>query len=100
MGLKKNFFKRLQGGVNHSPLKMHDGKPHSKKDFKGLLAHKLASTKEPVVDERLLNQNTSDNLAVNNFRINNDISSEKLKNDAAKLKEIRVKKIQENQNKK
>ena len=98
MGLKKNFFKRLQGGVNHSPLKMHDGKPHSKKDFKGLLEHKLA-TKEPVVDERLLNQNTSDNLAVNNFRINNDISSEKLKNDAAKLKEIRVKKIQENQNK-
>ena len=88
MGLKKNFFKGLQGGVNHSPLKSHDGgPPHSKKDFKGLLSHKLA-TKEPVVDERLLNQSTSDNLAVNNFRINNNISSEKLKNDAAKLKEI------------
>ena len=88
MALKKGFFKRLQGGVNHSPLKSHKGgPPHSKKDFKGLLAHKLA-TKEPVVDERLLNQSTSDNLAVNNFRINNNISSEKLKNDAAQIKEI------------
>lgn len=29
MALKKNFFKGLQGGVNHSPLKMHEGKPHS-----------------------------------------------------------------------
>ena len=88
MGLKKNFFKGLQGGVNHSPLKSHDGgPPHSKKDFKGLLSHKLA-TKEPVIDERLLNQSTSDNLAVNNFRINNNISSEKLKNDAAQIKEI------------
>jgi hypothetical protein len=28
MALKKNFFKGLQGGVNHSPLKMHEGKPH------------------------------------------------------------------------
>jgi len=88
MALKKGFFKGLQGGVNHSPLRMHDGgPPHSKKDFKGLLSHKLA-TKEPVVDERLLNQSTSDNLAVNNFRINNNISSEKLKNDAAQIKEI------------
>ncbi len=23
MALKKNFFKGLQGGVNHSPIKMH-----------------------------------------------------------------------------
>ena len=29
MALKKNFFKGLQGGVNHSPLRMHEGKPHS-----------------------------------------------------------------------
>ena len=28
MALKKNFFKGLQGGVNHSPLRMHEGKPH------------------------------------------------------------------------
>jgi hypothetical protein len=85
MALKKNFFKGLQGGINHSPLKMHEGKPHSKKDFKGLLAHKLA-TKEPVVDERLLNQNVSDNLAVEKFRQNNDVSSEQIIKDAAKIK--------------
>jgi hypothetical protein len=98
MGLKKNFFKGLQGGVNHSPLRMHDGKPHSKKDFKGLLAHKLAN-KEPVVNERLQNKNISDNLAVNNFKVNNNISSEKLKNNAAEIEKRRVEKIQENQNK-
>tara|TARA_R110000824_G_scaffold126304_1_gene285846 strand:- start:472 stop:2382 length:1911 start_codon:yes stop_codon:yes gene_type:complete len=98
MALKKNFFKGLQGGINHSPLKMHEGKPHSKKDFKGLLAHKLA-TKEPVVDERLLNQNVSDNLAVEKFRQNNDVSSEQIIKDAAKIKKTEEKKIQENQNK-
>ena len=98
MAFKKNYFKGLQGGVNHSPLKMHDGKPHSKKDFKGLLAHKLAS-KEPVVNERLQNQNTSDNLTVEKFRKNNNISSENLKNNAAVIKERKVRKIQENQNK-
>jgi len=98
MAFKKNYFKGLQSGVNHSPLKMHDGKPHSKKDFKGLLAHKLAS-KEPVVNERLQNQNTSDNLTVEKFRKNNNISSENLKNNAAVIKERKVRKIQENQNK-
>ena len=99
MALKKGFFKRLQGGVNHSPLKSHEGgPPHSKKDFKGLLAHKLAE-KSPVVDERLLNQNVSDNLAVERFRQNNDVSSEQIIKDAAKIKKIEEKKIQENQNK-
>jgi len=99
MALKKNFFKGLQGGVNHSPLKFHEGgPPHSKKDFKGLLAHKLAS-KEPVVDERLLNQNVSDNLAVEKFRQNNDVSSEQIIKNAAQIKKIEEKKIQKNQNK-
>ena len=99
MSLKKSFFKRLQGGVNHSPLKSHDGgPPHSKKDFVGLLKHKLA-TKEPVVDERLLNQNVSDNLAVEKFRQNNNVSSEQIIKDAAQIKKIEQKKIQENQNK-
>ena len=36
MALKKNFFKGLQGGVNHSPLKMHEGKAHS--DLDGLMS--------------------------------------------------------------
>ena len=27
MALKKNFFKGLQGGVNHSPIKMHHVPP-------------------------------------------------------------------------
>ena len=98
MALKKGFFKGLQGGVNHSPLRMHDGStPHSKKDFKGLLAHKLA-TKEAVDNERLLNQSTSDNLAVEKFRQNNDVSSEKIIKNAAQVKKIEEKKIQKKQN--
>jgi hypothetical protein len=99
MGLKKGYFKNLKGGVNHSPLRMHKGKPHSKKDFKGLLAHKLATQEYSSVDERLQNLPASDNLAIEKFIKNNNISSENLKNNAAVIRERNKKKIQENQNK-
>ena len=54
MGLKKNFFKGLQSGVNHSPLKFHDG-------TKGL--HGLDKKKVKVEDKR--NVVAQDNLRTN-----------------------------------
>jgi len=71
MALKKNFFKRLQGGVHHSPLKSHEGgPPHSKEDFIGLLNHKRA-TEAPVTDERVGNIGTKqDNTGINSPKFN------------------------------
>jgi hypothetical protein len=54
MALKKNFFKGLQSGVNHSPLKFHDG-------TEGL--HGLDKKKVKVEDER--NVVAQDNLRTN-----------------------------------
>ena len=56
MGLKKNFFKRLQGGVNHSPLKFHDG-------TKGL--HGLDKKKVNIDPENIVNEVAQDRLTTN-----------------------------------
>ncbi len=56
MGLKKNFFKRLQGGVNHSPLKFHDG-------TKGM--HGLDKKKVNIDPEKIVNEVAQEKLTTN-----------------------------------
>ena len=73
MGLKKNFFKRLQGGVNHSPLKFHDG-------TKGM--HGLDKKKVNIDPKKIVKEVAQDKLRVNNnfsniknFKTKQDIKS-------------------------
>lgn len=70
MGLKKNFFKRLQGGVNYSPLKMHDGTLSAKTHPNGFFSKKI----DP---EKIVNEVAQDKLKVkNNFNVEKNFKTE------------------------
>lgn len=69
MGLKKNYFKGLQGGVNHSPLKMHDGTLNPKTHPNGFFSKKINPVREVA----------QDNLATNRqFRKPSEIENKKI----------------------
>lgn len=56
MGLKKNYFKGLQGGVNHSPLKMHDGTLNPKTHPNGFFSKKIDPVREVAQDNLATNR--------------------------------------------
>jgi len=67
MAFKKNYFKGLQGGVNHSPLRMHDGTLNPKTHPNGFFSKKIDPEREVAKDKLKVN---------NNFNINKNFKTE------------------------
>lgn len=69
MGLKKNFFKGLQGGVNHSPLKMHDGTLNRKTHPNGFFSKKIDPVREVAQDNLVTNRQVRKPSKIENEKI-------------------------------